>query len=157
MSRKAFLFLFIAAVAAFAAVGTLNVTIKEYEVPTPKSRPHDPARAPDGALWYTGQGANKLGRLDPSTGAFKEYPLKTPGSGPHGLVADSRGNIWFTAISGRLCRTPRSLNRRRQGIPSRPTKPKSIHTRRSSITTAPSGSPTKKPTTSAASILPAAR
>ena len=99
MSRKAFLLLFIAAAAAFAAVGTLNVTIKEYEVPTPKSRPHDPARAPDGALWYTGQGANKLGRLDPSTGTFKEYPLKTPSSGPHGLVADSHGNIWFTAIA----------------------------------------------------------
>src|ERR1700739_740977 len=99
MSRKAFLLLFIAAAAAFAAVGTPNVTIKEYEVPTPKSRPHDPARAPDGALWYTGQGANKLGRLDPSTGAFKEYPLETPRSGPHGLVPDSHGNIWFTAIA----------------------------------------------------------
>jgi virginiamycin B lyase len=84
----------------WAAVGTLNVQIKEYEVPTPKSRPHDPALAPDGALWYTGQGANKLGRLDPKTGAFKEYPLKTPNSGPHGLVADKEGNIWFTAISG---------------------------------------------------------
>jgi len=84
---------------AFSAVGTLNVAIKEYEVPTPKSRPHDPARAPDGSLWYTGQGANKLGRLDPKTGVFKEYPLKTPGSGPHGLVADREGNIWFTAIS----------------------------------------------------------
>ena len=84
----------------WAAVGTLNVPIKEYEVPTPRSRPHDPALAPDGALWYTGQGANKLGRFDPKTGAFKEYPLKTADSGPHGLVADKEGNIWFTAISG---------------------------------------------------------
>ena len=85
--------------AAAAAVATLNVQIKEYEVPTAKSRPHDPALAPDGSLWYTGQGANKLGRLDPKTGEFKEYPLKTPGSGAHGLVADKDGNIWFTAIS----------------------------------------------------------
>ena len=85
-------------VLAFAA-STLTVQIREYEVPTPKSRPHDPALAPDGALWYTGQAANKLGRLDPSTGAFKEYPLKTPRSGPHGLVADRDGNIWFTAIA----------------------------------------------------------
>ena len=89
-----------AALATYAAVGTLSVQIKEYEVPTPKSRPHDPALAPDGSLWYTGQGANKLGRLDPKTGEFKEYPLKTPGSGPHGLVADKDGNIWFTAIGG---------------------------------------------------------
>ena len=88
------------AIAASAAVATLHVEIREYEVPTAKSRPHDPALAPDGALWYTGQGANKLGRLDPASGEFKEYPLKTAGSGPHGLVADKDGNIWFTAISG---------------------------------------------------------
>ena len=62
-------------------------------MPTPKSRPHDPALAPDGSLWYTGQMANKLGRLDPKTGQFKEYPLKTPDSGPHGLVADREGNL----------------------------------------------------------------
>src|ERR1700722_5443443 len=95
-----YLFTLAAALAASPAVGTLNVQIKEYEVPTPKSRPHDPALAPDGSLWYTGQEANKLGHLDPKTGEFKEYPLKTPNSGPHGLVADKDGNIWFTAISG---------------------------------------------------------
>jgi virginiamycin B lyase len=103
--RKVLLFSLSCVMAALAAVGTpnvqvLHVQIKEYDVPTPKSRPHDPALAPDGSLWYTGQGANKLGRLDPATGAFREYPLKTPGSGPHGLVADKDGNIWFTAISG---------------------------------------------------------
>jgi streptogramin lyase len=60
--RNACLFSLIVTVLAFAATGTLKVPIKEYEVPTPKSRPHDPARAPDGSLWYTGQGANQLGR-----------------------------------------------------------------------------------------------
>jgi virginiamycin B lyase len=98
--RKLCLFTIVATIGAFGVVGALSVQITEYEVPTPKSRPHDPALAPDGSLWYTGQGANKLGRLDPKTGEFKEYPLKTPGSGPHGLVADEGGNIWFTAISG---------------------------------------------------------
>jgi len=73
-----------------------KVVIKEWDVPTPKSRPHDPAVAPDGSLWYTGQLANKLGRLDPKTGEIKEWTLKTPGSGPHGLVADREGNIWYT-------------------------------------------------------------
>src|SRR5215472_677996 len=58
----------------------------EYDVPTPGSRPHDPAIGADGALWYTGQMANKLGRLDPKSGEIKEFPLKTPESGPHGLV-----------------------------------------------------------------------
>ncbi len=87
----------LAASQSSAPVDELRVTIKEYEVPTPKSRPHDPALAPDGSLWYTGQLANKLGRLDPKTGEIKEYPLRTEGSGPHGLVADQQGNIWFTA------------------------------------------------------------
>jgi virginiamycin B lyase len=97
---KVCLFAFVATLAGFAAVETLNVDIKEYDVPTPHSRPHDPAVALDGSLWYTAQGANKLGRLDPKARQFKEYPLKTPNSGPHGLVADQEGNIWFTAISG---------------------------------------------------------
>jgi len=82
-----------ATLAGAPTAGNLNVHIREYEVPTPNSRPHDPAVAPDGSLWYTGQGANKLGRLDPKTGEFKEYALKTPNSGPHGLVADKDGNI----------------------------------------------------------------
>src|SRR5436305_127304 len=81
-----------------ASIGALKVSIKEYDVPTPKARPHDPAVSPDGALWVTEQMANKLGRLDPNTGQFREYPLKTPESGPHGLVADKQGNIWFAAI-----------------------------------------------------------
>ena len=89
-----------ATLAASTNVGMLDIQVREFEVPTPKSRPHDPALAPDGSLWYTGQGANKLGRLDPKSGEFKEYALKTPNSGPHGLVADKEGDIWFTAISG---------------------------------------------------------
>ena len=82
----------------FAALlhADLKVTIREYDLPAPNEHPHDPAIAPDGALWYTAQFANKLGRLDPATGAIKEFPLKRPDSGPHGLVADSAGNIWFT-------------------------------------------------------------
>ena len=73
------------------------MSIKEWVVPTLGSRPHDPLAAADGTIWYTGQMANILGRLDPSTGAIKEYPLKTPASGPHGLVDDQAGHIWFTA------------------------------------------------------------
>ena len=99
-TEKACLLVAATAIFAFAAVGTLKMSIMEYTVPTPNSRPLDPTVAPDGSLWFTGQGANKLGRLDPGTGTFKEYALKTPDSGPHGLVADTQGNIWFTAISG---------------------------------------------------------
>ncbi len=78
------------------SVAELKVAIKEWEVPTKGAHPHDPAVGGDGALWFTEQLQNKIGRVDPKTGAFKEYPLKIEDSGPHGLVADSSGNIWFT-------------------------------------------------------------
>src|SRR5260221_13526739 len=84
-----------------ADAGALNVTIQEWTVPTKGAHPHDPAVGADGALWFTEQMVNKLGRLDPKTGEFKEYPLAADkNSGPHGLVADKEGNIWFTANFG---------------------------------------------------------
>ena len=77
--------------------GKVAVTIQEWDVPTPGSRPHDPMVAPDGAAWFSGHMANLLGRFDPRTQTFREYHLKTEGSGPHGLIADHDGNVWFTA------------------------------------------------------------
>ena len=84
---------------ASGAASSAKVIIKEWDVLTPNSHPHDPALTADGALWYTGQGSNTLGRLDPITGKVREFHLKTPNSGPHGLVSDRAGNIWFTANS----------------------------------------------------------
>lgn len=83
--------------AAVVVPGSVQVKITEWMVPTPGSRPHDPLAAPDGSIWYTGQMASVLGRLDPKTGTFKEYHTTVPGSGPHGLVMDKDGNVWFTA------------------------------------------------------------
>jgi virginiamycin B lyase len=87
--------------AAVVIPGTASVSIKEWLVPSLGSRPHDPAVAPDGSIWWTGQYANVLGRLDPRTGALREYSLETPESGPHGLIADKAGNIWYTGVSKR--------------------------------------------------------
>ena len=77
--------------------GPVQVKFREWTVPTAGSRPHDPLATRDGYLWYTGQFANLLGRLDPKTGAFREFPLPVENSGPHGLVEDRDGNIWYTA------------------------------------------------------------
>jgi len=82
--------------------GDVSVSIKEWVVPSLGSRPHDPLATPDGAIWWTGQWANVLGRLDPKTGVMKEFPLKTDKSGPHGLAADKDGNIWYTGNSAAL-------------------------------------------------------
>src|SRR5437899_1941599 len=149
--RKLYSFVLVASVAGFATVGTLNVQIKEYEVPTARSRPHDPALAPDGSLWYTGQGANKLGRLDPKTGEFKEYPLKTRGSGPHGLVPTKKatsGSPQSPAVTSassipRAAKSPNIAHRKER---------KSTRTRPYSTTMEFCGSPTKRPTISGALI-----
>ncbi len=82
--------------------GPVKVSFKSWAAPTPGSRPHDPLAASDGSLWYTGQMANVLGRIDPKTGKVKEYPLKTAHSGPHGLMEDKDGNIWYTGNTGAL-------------------------------------------------------
>jgi virginiamycin B lyase len=83
--------------------GPVKVDIKMWDVPTQGARPHDPLAARDGSIWWAAQLANKLGRVDPKTGAIREYTLKSAFTGPHGLVEDKAGNIWFTGnLSGMI-------------------------------------------------------
>jgi virginiamycin B lyase len=82
--------------------GPNKVTMQAWQVPTPGSRPHDPLGAQDGSLWYTGQMAGLLGRIDLQTGQIREFALKTPHSGPHGLAEDRNGNIWYTGNTANL-------------------------------------------------------
>jgi virginiamycin B lyase len=77
--------------------GPVSVSFKEWSAPTLGSRPHDPLAAADGSVWWSGQFASKLGRVDPRTGEVKEFALPAK-SGPHGLIDDSQGNIWYTGI-----------------------------------------------------------
>lgn len=87
---------------AAAPADTVEVKIDEWKTPSNPPYPHDPAAARDGSVWYTGQRANVIGRIDPATGQFKEFPLPTPNSGPHGLTEDMDGNIWYTGNSAGL-------------------------------------------------------
>lgn len=68
--------------------------IEEYDVAA-GSRPHDVAPAPDGTVWYTGQGNGTLGRLDPSTTEVVEISLGR-GSRPHGVIVGPDGAPWIT-------------------------------------------------------------
>jgi virginiamycin B lyase len=81
--------------AATIIAGPVQASIKLWDVPTLGSRPHDPLAAQDGSIWWTGQLSNKLGRVDPKTGAMREYTVGQQ-IGPHGLKEDRDGNIWFT-------------------------------------------------------------
>src|SRR5437899_12592398 len=92
----------VALVNARPIADAVDVKIDEWLTPSKPPYPHDPAVAPDGSVWYTGQRANVIGRFDPSTQQFKEFALPTPNSGPHGLQPDRDGNIWYTGNSAGL-------------------------------------------------------
>jgi virginiamycin B lyase len=90
------------AYAAAPISDAVDVKFEDWLTPSNPPYPHDPAVAPDGAIWYTGQRASVVGRFDPATKQFKEYALPTPNSGPHGLQPDAEGNIWYTGNSAGL-------------------------------------------------------
>jgi carboxymethylenebutenolidase len=75
-----------------------SVTIKEWDIPTPDSAPHDVVVGINGMVWFTEINTNKIGMFNPETKEFKEYDIPTPSSRPHGLVTDYLGNVWFTEV-----------------------------------------------------------
>jgi virginiamycin B lyase len=79
---------------AVAAAAAHAAEVQYYPVPE-GTGPHDVAPAPDGTVWYTGQGNGVLGRLDPKTGKVEEAPLGE-GSAPHGVVVGPDGAAWVT-------------------------------------------------------------
>jgi virginiamycin B lyase len=68
--------------------------VQYFDVPE-GDHPHDVAPAPDGTVWYTGQRAGVLGRLDPKTGQVERIPLGD-GSAPHGVVVGPDGAAYVT-------------------------------------------------------------
>ncbi len=78
--------------------------VDEY-TPLSDGRIHEPALAPDGAVWYTDQPNGCLGRLDPRTGELRVFAPKTRGANLHGLAVDSVGTVWYaTGNAARLAR-----------------------------------------------------
>jgi virginiamycin B lyase len=75
--------------------GEASITLREWTVPTRGQRARDPVQAPDGSIWWAGQWANLVGRINPETGDMREYPLP-PGAKPHSVTPDQDGNIWYT-------------------------------------------------------------
>src|SRR5438477_329805 len=56
---------------------------------------HDVAPAPDGTIWFTGQGNGTLGRLEPRDGSSKLVSLGK-GAAPHGVTIGPDGAPWIT-------------------------------------------------------------
>ena len=52
-------------------------------------------RGPDGNVWVTEPGADKVARIGPG-GVVTEFSLPVPGSSPCGITTGPDGNLWFT-------------------------------------------------------------
>ncbi|HSF32284.1 MAG TPA: cytochrome C [Candidatus Tectomicrobia bacterium] len=74
--------------------GEASVTFREWNVPTLGQRARDPVQAPDGSIWWAGQWANLVGRINAETGDIREYALPE-GAKPHSVTPDREGNIWY--------------------------------------------------------------
>jgi virginiamycin B lyase len=85
--------------------GAVELDFQTWVVPTLGQRSRDPVEAPDGSIWWVGQGLDIVGRIDPKTGAMREYPLPA-GAKPHSVTPDSDGIMWYlgnrNATIGRL-------------------------------------------------------
>jgi virginiamycin B lyase len=75
--------------------GNIEISFKEWQMPTLGQRARDPIQAEDGSIWWVGQFANLIGRLNPATGEMREYPLP-PNAMPHTVELDPKGIPWYT-------------------------------------------------------------
>ncbi|MHB8896265.1 MAG: Vgb family protein [Candidatus Geothermincolia bacterium] len=86
--------------ALFAQPASCAITMTEVAVPTAGSNTFDIALGPDGALWFTEYGGNKIGRCTLAGTITNEYVVPTAASQPSYIVAGPDGNLWFTEFSG---------------------------------------------------------
>src|ERR1700722_1414596 len=84
---------------AGTAKQALAQTFAEFPITTASSSPRSVTTGPDGALWFTEQSGNKIGRIT-TAGVITEFPVPTAGSSPWGITTGPDGALWFTEQSG---------------------------------------------------------
>src|SRR5438552_13585499 len=64
-------------------------------------RTQEPQFDPAGNVWYTDRSVpNRIGRVDPRTGAITDFPLPDPKADPHGLTVDRQGHVFWAETIG---------------------------------------------------------
>ncbi len=74
--------------------GPLQVSFREWVAPQLGQRARDPVQAPDGMIWYVGQRANTIGRINPETNQIREWLLPARAL-PHSVNVDAQGRVWY--------------------------------------------------------------
>ena len=72
--------------------------MKQITLP-PTSQVNGMVLGPDGAIWFTDSGLNKIGRVSGGTVQYSNA-LPTPGAVPERITVDALGNLWFTELHG---------------------------------------------------------
>jgi streptogramin lyase/uncharacterized protein YkwD len=73
-----------------------DVNFSEFSIATANSAPSGITVGPDGNLWFTEYGGNKVAKITPA-GAITEFAVN---GNPFGITAGPDGNLWFTETSG---------------------------------------------------------
>jgi virginiamycin B lyase len=55
---------------------------------------------PDGNLWFTEYGADRIGRITPA-GAITQFGIHDGASLPYDITTGADGNLWFTEYEGK--------------------------------------------------------
>jgi virginiamycin B lyase len=76
------------------APGSLEISFHEWVAPQLGQRARDPVEAPDGAIWYVGQRANTIGRINRETEQIREWLLPARAL-PHSVNVDAQGRVWY--------------------------------------------------------------
>jgi streptogramin lyase len=62
--------------------------------------PYELRIAPDGSVWISELGGNRLVRHDPTSNTFRTFDMPTPHSGPRRFDFDAQGILWIPEYAG---------------------------------------------------------
>ena len=62
--------------------------------------PYELRLAPDGSIWISELGGNRLVRHDPAANTFRTFDMPTPHSGPRRFDFDAAGMLWIPEYAG---------------------------------------------------------
>lgn len=82
-----------AAAPSFRTPEHVAITIHEWVVPWPETRPRDPSVGADGRVWFVGQTGDYLAVFDARSGVFQRFELPA-GTRPHSVRVSPKGEPW---------------------------------------------------------------